>query len=349
MDDVYLIAEIGQNHNGSVEIAKALIDLAATPIYHEGKPLKGIDAVKLQKRDLRHELTWEGAHAPYDGPNSFGATYGQHRAALELSAEEHRQLYKYATAKGLDFIETACNPGAVRDLQQAILPDRWKVASRDLRNGPLLKAIAMTNQPIILSTGMHTHNDVRQAINDIQLAGHKNRIDLLYCVSRYPAPYDYLSLCEMQDLARNFAYLDVGFSDHTTGILAPAIAAAMGAKLIEKHITLHRGMRGSDHQGAMGPEGVARFVRDVRNVRLMQQDNSAERQLAEGFTFAKVGRVLCTKRTIGLGEEIRETDLVCLSPPAVGAVTWDERALFVGKVTTQAIDARTPLTSEMVE
>lgn len=135
----YIIAEIGQNHNGSVDIAKLIIDLITRPIVEEtfGLQLEPINAVKLQKRDLNEELTISEMNKPYDNPNSFGRTYGEHRKYLELSDEEHFELYKYTKSKKLDFIETICSPGALSILKY-FYPDFLKVASRDVSNQPLL-------------------------------------------------------------------------------------------------------------------------------------------------------------------------------------------------------------------
>ena len=151
----YVIGEIGQNHNGSVALAKLIIDLVSREIKDEvfDNVLKGMDAVKLTKRDLNQELSASQMNRIYDNPNSFGNTYGKHRAALELSDEQHFEVYKHAKEKGLDFVETLCAVGCLNMLK-LFTPDKLKVASRDLTNLPLIAALAETNIPIISSTGM---------------------------------------------------------------------------------------------------------------------------------------------------------------------------------------------------
>ena len=158
--ETYIIGEIGQNHNGSVDIAKLIVDLIARPVREEtfGIDLKPINAVKLTKRDLKEELSVSQMNKPYDSPNSFGRTYGEHRAALELSDEEHFEVFKYAKSKGLDFVETLCAKGCL-SLLKLFVPDYLKVASRDLTNLPLLEMLAETRIPIILSTGMAGKNE----------------------------------------------------------------------------------------------------------------------------------------------------------------------------------------------
>lgn len=153
--ETYIIGEIGQNHNGSVDIAKLITELVARPVREDtfGIDLKPMNAVKLTKRDLNEELTTTQMNRIYDTPNSFGRTYGEHRAFLELSDEEHFEVYKYAKSLGLEFVETLCAKGCL-SLLKLFTPDYLKVASRDLTNLPLLAAMAETKLPIILSTGM---------------------------------------------------------------------------------------------------------------------------------------------------------------------------------------------------
>ena len=151
----YVIGEIGQNHNGSVDIAKLLVDVVSRPVYDKlfNNELPIMDAVKLTKRDLTQELSQSQMDRPYDTPNSFGKTYGEHREVLELNDEEHFEVYKYAKEKGLDFVETLCAVGCLSMLK-LFTPDKLKVASRDLTNLPLLAALAETKVPMIVSTGM---------------------------------------------------------------------------------------------------------------------------------------------------------------------------------------------------
>ena len=164
----YIIGEIGQNHNGSVDIAKLIVDAAARPIHEDlfGLVLKPMDAVKLTKRDLNQELSKTQMEAPYNSPHSFGKTYGEHRAVLELNDEQHYEVYKHAKQLGLEFVETLCAIGCLSMLK-LFIPDKLKVASRDLTNLPLLSALAETKIPIIISTGMAGKLELDNAINTI--------------------------------------------------------------------------------------------------------------------------------------------------------------------------------------
>ena len=203
MDSTYIIGEIGQNHNGSVDIAKVIIDLISRPVVQEefNLTLKPMNAVKLTKRDLCEELSDSQMNRPYVNENSFGATYGEHRAALELSDEQHFEIYKYAKSKGLDFVETLCAKGCL-SLLKLFTPDYLKVASRDLTNLPLLEAMAETKIPIILSTGMAGKEDLDNALSVI--TKYNDDISILHCVSQYPTNPNNLNLLTIKYLQENY-------------------------------------------------------------------------------------------------------------------------------------------------
>ncbi|MDE6352041.1 MAG: N-acetylneuraminate synthase family protein, partial [Muribaculaceae bacterium] len=263
MNHTYIIGEIGQNHNGSIDIAKLIVDLVSRPVREEtfGIDLPAMDAVKMTKRDLNEELTVSQMNRIYDNPNSFGRTYGEHRAALELSDEEHFEVYKHAKSRGLDFVETLCAVGCLSMLK-LFTPDKLKVASRDLTNLPLLTALAETKLPIILSTGMSGKKELDDALEII--TRYHNDISILHCVSQYPTHPDNLNLKTITYLKNNYPQYKIGFSDHTIGISAPVVAVGMGAEIIEKHITIDRRMKGTDQAGSLGPDGVNRMLRDIR-------------------------------------------------------------------------------------
>lgn len=309
----YIIGEIGQNHNGSVDIAKLLVELVARPVCEDvfGLDLRPMDAVKLTKRDLNEELSASQMNRLYDSPNSFGKTYGEHRAFLELSDEEHLDVYKHSKKFGLDFVETLCAKGCL-SLLKLFTPDKLKVASRDLTNLPLLTAMAETKIPIILSTGMAGTKELDDALNVI--TKYHSNISILHCVSQYPTHPDDLNLRTITYLKKHYGQYTIGFSDHTIGISAPIVAIGMGAEIIEKHITIDRRMKGTDQAGSLGPDGVNRMVRDIR---------VAERWLGKEELYIdknvesskiKLERSIATKRQLRVGEIIKENDLHMLSP-----------------------------------
>lgn len=336
MASTYVIGEIGQNHNGSVDIAKLIVDLVARPVHEEvfGLMLKPMDAIKMTKRDLNEELTVTQMNRPYDNPNSFGKTYGEHRAFLELSDEEHYEVYKHAKAKGLDFIETLCAIGCM-SMFRLFTPDKLKVASRDLTNLPLLEALAETRLPIILSTGMAGKKELDDALDII--TRHHDNISILHCVSQYPTHPDNLNLNTIRYLKENYPDYKIGFSDHTIGISAPIAAVGMGAEIIEKHITIDRHMKGTDQAGSLGPDGVNRMLRDIRVTERSMgiKDLYIEPDVAS--SKVKLERSIASKKDIRRGETIKEEDLHMLSPG--DGFKWKEKDKIVGHVAKNDIPA----------
>ncbi len=335
-EGIYIIGEIGQNHNGSVDLANLLTDMVARKIDDNlfGLDLKGMDAVKLTKRDLKHELSLSQMNRPYNSPHSFGATYGEHREFLELTDEEHYEVYKHAKANGLDFVETLCSQNCLSILKY-FTPDHLKVASRDLTNLPLLNALAETKIPIILSTGMAGKQELEEALEEV--SRYHNDISILHCVSEYPTNPKNVNLNTIKYLQNHFGKYTIGFSDHTIGISTAIAAVAMGAKLIEKHITIDRRMKGTDQAGSLGPDGVMRMVRDIRMLELsMGVEDIFIEESTEGARM-KLERSVASKRLIKKGETISEEDIHLLSPG--DGVKWRDRQQIVGKVANADIPA----------
>lgn len=327
-NSVYIIGEIGQNHNGSVDIAKLIIDISAREIEENlfGMKLKKMDAVKLTKRDLKEELSRSQMERPYDSAHSFGRTYGEHREVLELNDEEHFECYKYAKTHGFDFVETLCAVGCL-SLLKLFSPDKLKVASRDLTNLPLLSALAETKIPIIISTGMAGQKELDDAL--AVMSKYHNNISILHCVSQYPTQPQNVNLNTIAFLQEKYPQYTIGYSDHTIGISTPVAAVAMGAKIIEKHITLDRRMKGTDQAGSLGPDGISRMVRDIRVLEMSFGKKEIFIEPEVQAAKVKLERSIATKRTIKKGEKIAETDIHLLSPG--DGFKWSEKDKVVGK------------------
>jgi sialic acid synthase len=330
----YLVGEIGQNHNGSVALTKVIIDLASREIKDEvfGNVLKGMDAVKLTKRNLKQELSKSQMDRIYDSPHSFGKTYGEHREKLELNDEEHYEIYLYAKEKGLEFVETLCAIGCLSILKY-FTPDKLKVASRDLTNIPLLEALAETKIPIIVSTGMSGKKELDDAIEVI--TKYHSDLSILHCVSQYPTEPKNVNLRTIPYLIKNYKDFVIGYSDHTIGISTPVAAVAMGAKIIEKHITLDRRMKGTDQAGSLGPDGVYRMVRDIR---ILDKSLGIEDIFVVSDTFVakeKLERSIASKKALVKGLIITEEDIHMLSPG--DGFKWVERHQVIGKIVKETI------------
>lgn len=328
MKSTYIIGEIGQNHNGEVEIAKKLIDEVTKPVidYLFGQSLAPMNAIKMTKRDLSEELSASAMMKPYDNPNSFGKTYGEHREALELSDEEHYEVYQYAKSKGLEVVETLCAKGCL-SLLRYFEPDRLKVASRDLTNLPLLEAMAETKIPMILSIGMGGKKELDDAINII--TRYHSEISILHCLSQYPSEYKNINLESIRFLKDHYPNFTIGYSDHSIGIMVPSVAVGLGAEMIEKHITLDRNMKGTDHRGSLEPDGIWRMVRDIRNIEMAMGEYGLTVSDAVTESRIKLERSIATLRPIQKGEKIEEKDLHMLSPG--DGFKWAQVNLVVGK------------------
>lgn len=346
MNSTYIIGEIGQNHNGSKDIAKLIIELCARPVKEElfGLDLKPMDAIKLTKRDLNEELSVSQMNKPYNNPNSFGKTYGEHRAFLELSDEEHYEIYLYTKEQGLDFIETICSKGAM-SIMKYFLPDKLKVASRDLTNIPLLEALAETKIPIILSTGMGGKKELDDALEVI--TKYHSDISILHCVSQYPTHPKNVNLLTISYLLENYPNYTIGYSDHTIGISVPTAAVALGAKIIEKHITIDRNMKGTDQKNSLGPDGVRRMVRDIR---LMEMSLGKKEIFIDDVVYEnriKLERSIASKRAIKKGDIITEEDIHMLSPG--DGFKWNERNSIIGKKALVDIPKNEIIYKNMIE
>jgi sialic acid synthase SpsE len=323
----YIIGEIGQNHNGSIDLCKSLVDVASRPVRDKlfGKDLQPMDAVKLTKRDLTEELSSTQMKSIYNSPHSFGKTYGEHRAFLELTNEEHFEIYKYAKGRGLDFVETLCAIGCLSMLK-LFTPDKLKVASRDLTNLPLLSALSETKIPIIISTGMAGEKELNVALD--LMSKYHNDISILHCVSEYPTQYENVNLQTITYLKKKYPEYTIGYSDHTIGISTPVAAVALGSEIIEKHITLDREMKGTDQKGSLAIDGIYRMVRDIRNLEFSLGDEAIKIAPSVKEARNKLERSIASNKDLKSGATITEDDIHLLSPG--DGVKWLDKSNIIG-------------------
>lgn len=324
----YLIGEIGQNHNGSVDIAKLIIEGLDWKVEDElfNNDFRKFDAVKLTKRDLKYELSNSQMEKPYTGPNSFGSTYGLHREYLELSDEEHFEVYKYAKEKGFDFVETLCAPSCISILKY-FTPDYLKVASRDLTNIPLLEVLSETDIPIIISTGMAGEKELDEALKTI--TKYHEKISILHCVSEYPTKPQNVNLNTILWLKEKYPQYQIGYSDHSIGISVPVAAYAMGADIIEKHVTIDRRMKGTDQKGSLAIDGCRRLIRDLRQMELSMGRKGIFIEGDVQQAKIKLERSIAASRDLLKGEILDESDLELRSPG--DGVQWTDRQSIIGR------------------
>ncbi|OZC04693.1 hypothetical protein BSZ36_10745 [Rubricoccus marinus] len=324
----FIVAEIGQNHNGDLETALELVEMAARC---------RASAVKLTKRDIASDLSREMYDRPYEGPQSFGATYGEHREALELTEDEHRVIRDHAHARGLVWFCTACDIPSVEMMERLGNPV-YKVASRDLDNEPLLARIAQTGKPVILSTGMAGLEDLQIALD--ALGDGPEAIIVLHCVSQYPTPIDSVNLRAM-DTLREATGLLIGLSDHTTGLASSIAGAVMGACVVEKHVTLSRAARGTDHAGALEESGLRTLVKYIREAERAMGDGNPAADPATESARQKLSRSLTLNRPLATGAEITE-DALTLTSPGTG-VPWRRRGEVVGRRVARDLESGTQI------
>ena len=295
----YIIAEIGQNHNGDTATARQLITAASNA---------GADAVKFTIRDLEAEMSPEFGIKRYTSEHSYGCTYANHRKALELPQEELYELKAFARARGLDFVLTICQYTLVPDFEW--LCDKIKVASRDIDNIPLLEALSKTNKEVILSTGMAI--DVSEITRAVKILNGKTSI--LYCVSNYPTELDMLSLDYIMYYKKHFhkRIHKVGFSDHTLGTFVAPIAVARGAEIIEKHITLDKSAKGTDHKVSADPEEFKKLVSDIRKADSLLKGNVFKKVVID--SKYKLGRSVAYKHDMKVTSIVTKSDVHMVSP-----------------------------------
>jgi N-acetylneuraminate synthase len=245
----YVVAEIGINHNGDLSIAKKLIDVAVA---------SGCSAVKFQKRTV--DVVYTAAELARIRESPFGTTNGELKRALEFGKDQYAEIDSYCKSKNIVWFASPWDEASVDFLETFDVPCH-KIASASLTDDHLLRHIRSTKKPIILSTGMSTMSQVDHAVEVLGKGG----LILLHATSTYPATYDELNLKVIPVLAKRFG-VPVGYSGHETGIASSVAAVALGASMVERHLTLDRAMWGSDQAASLEPNGMQRLIRDIRLV-----------------------------------------------------------------------------------
>jgi N-acetylneuraminate synthase/sialic acid synthase len=298
----YVIAEIGHNHQGDLQKAKDLFKAAKEC---------GVDAVKLQKRDNKSLFTRALYDKPYDNENSFGATYGEHREALEFGREEYIELQKYARELGVTFFATAFDFKSADFLAQLDMP-AYKLASGDLKNTPLLKHIAKFGKPMLVSTGGATFEDVERAYNTIMPIN--TQLCILQCTASYPAEPQDLNLRVITTYRERFPEIVVGLSDHENGIAMAVAAYVLGARMVEQHFTLNHTWKGTDNVFSLEPIGMRKLVRDIQRAHVAMGDGIKRVYPGEVAPISKMGKKLVAARNLAVGHRLSEADIAIKSP-----------------------------------
>ena len=317
MRHTLIIAEAGVNHNGSIELAKQLVDKAVDA---------GVDYIKFQTFKTGKLVAKSAQMASYQKKNIGTEDNSQFAMLkkLELSPEQHEELITYCKEKGIKFFSTAFDMDSI-DYLHSLNLGLWKIPSGEITNYPYIKKIAQYREPVIVSTGMCEMQDIENAVATLLKWGTKKEdIIILHCNTEYPTPYQDVNLKAMDAIRERFG-VEVGYSDHTKGIEVPIAAVALGATVIEKHFTLDRNMEGPDHKASLEPDELKAMVSAIRNIEQAVGDGIKKVTDSEKGNIAVARKSIVAARDIKKGEILSEYNLTVKRPgTGISPMRWEE-------------------------
>lgn len=320
-DDMYVIAEIGQNHEGNVDKCKELFDISKAA---------GANAVKLQKRDNKSLYTSKYYEANYNSENAYAKTYGEHREFLEFGRDEYVELREYSKEIGVTMFSTAWDYKSADFLNDIDMP-AFKIASGDLKTIPLLKYIASLGKPMFVSTGGATMKDVVRAYDAIMPIN--ENLCIMQCTSGYPPKFEELNIKVIETYRDAFKDIPIGFSSHDSGIAMALVGYMCGARVLEKHITLNRAAKGTDQAFSLEPNGLRRLVRDLKRARISMGDGIKTSYPSEVAPLIKMGKKIVAVRDLPAGHELKIED-IALKSPGDGMAPYFQDVIIGQKLTT---------------
>jgi len=326
MKKVLIIAEAGVNHNGDIELAKKLIDVASEA---------QVDYVKFQSFRADNLVSPIAKKAKYQIKNIGNEDDFQYEMLknLELSDKDHIELITYSKIKNIKFFSTAFDVDGVSYLASLGL-DLFKIPSGELTNLPYLRAIGQTKKPVILSTGMADLQDIKAAIDVLIFYGtKKEQLTVLHCNTEYPTPMQDVNLHAMNSIKEEFD-VAIGYSDHTLGIEVPIAAVSLGATVIEKHFTLDRNFKGPDHKASLEPKELKAMVDAIRNIELATSGDGLKKpSVSEQKNIHIARKSIHLNKDMLEGTIIRESDMIPLRPgDGISPMKWDT---IIGKTLTR--------------
>jgi len=287
----FIIAEVGQNHQGDLELAKKYVEVFAA---------KGADAIKFQTRSNKELFSKDAYNKEYSSENAFAKKYGHHREKLELSFKDLAILKKLCKKNKVKFMSTPFDLTSAKKLKKLGV-DVFKISSFDLGNLPLINLVSKMKKPIVISTGGGKIKEIKESVKILKK--NKANFSVLHCVSEYPCNVDNLGLEKINKLKKLFPKTCIGLSDHFNGILSGPVAYMKGARVFEKHVTFNRSWKGTDHNFSMEPEGFRKFIRDIRRVPKMMKEKSVN-TLGKEKVFLKLGKSIVANKDINPGTKI---------------------------------------------
>ena len=322
MEKVIIIGEAGVNHNGNIKIAKELIDLAVEA---------GVDYVKFQTFKAENLVTKSAKKAQYQNLNINDGNSFQFDMLkkLELSDDDHKELIRYCNDKQIKFFSTAFDVEGVIYLNSLGL-NLTKIPSGEITNFPYLKAVALLGNPIIMSTGMCTELEIKEALDVlIKFGAKKEDITILHCNTEYPTPMKDVNLKAMLHIKNKFD-VKIGYSDHTLGIEVPIAAVALGATIIEKHFTLSRTLKGPDHAASLEPLELKNMVVAIRNIEnAISGDGQKKPSESELKNITLARKSIHLNKNMSKGDLIKQNDIIALRPgDGISPMEWEN---IIGK------------------
>lgn len=335
-DGVYLIAEAGVNHDGDLARAKSLIDVAAD---------SGVDAVKFQTFAADRLVADAAPTATYQDATTDADSQSELLARYELSRDAHVELRDKCHDRDLEFLSTPFDPASADFLDDLDVP-AIKLGSGELTNHPLIAHVAAFDRPIILSTGMGTMAETREALAAIRAVDQNADVALLHCTSAYPTAVDDVNLRAMQRMAETFD-VPIGYSDHTMSAEMPGFATAAGAAIVEKHVTLDRSASGPDHHMSLEPDELGRAVTLAREAARARGRPEKRPTASEQENVFPIRKSLHAARSVEAGRELTRAD-VAIKRPESGIEPSNLEAVL-GRRTATALDPDDPITEEVLE
>ena len=322
MNKILIIAEVGVNHNGKLELAKKLVDLAK---------VAGADIVKFQTFVSENGVSKNAKKAEYQMAGDIQEESQLNMIKkLELTFNDFAVLYEYCLDRGIEFLSTAFDFQSI-DFLNSLGMKRWKIPSGEITNLPYLIKIAQLNKPVILSTGMSTMDDIESAISILRQNG-VGELTVLHCTTEYPTPFQDVNLKAMLTIKDEFG-VQIGYSDHTKGIEVSIAAAVLGATVIEKHFTLDRNMEGPDHKASLEPDELKAMVTSIRNIESALGDGIKQPAESEKKNMVVARKSIIAKTDINMGDIFTEENLTVKRPgDGISPMKWYE---VIGKAATR--------------
>lgn len=335
LNDTFIIAEVGQNHQGSLKNAIKYIKIFSQ---------LGANAIKFQMRDNKTLFSEEAYKAKYNSENAFDKTYGKHREKLELSYSDFKKIKKECQRNNVKFMATPFDENSLEKLCKLGV-DIIKIASFDLGNLSLIKKISMKKKPVILSIGGGNSLEVESSIKILKK---KNiPVGILHCNSEYPSHFSRLGLENIMKLKKKYPKATIGSSDHFNGILSGPVAYLMGARIFEKHVTLDRSWKGTDHSFSLEPQGFKKFARDINRTPQMLPIKN-KKLIGKEAVFKKLGKSLVPKKKILKDQKFTLDNLTGIIF-SKNYIPVRETYKIIGKKAKKDLEARKPIQKKDVK